>query len=90
MFFVGALLAVLMAEQAPQIGKMGCLSPRFVALLRELLDSDRTVVATVALKGAGFIAEVKGRRDCRVVEMSPGEREMPPNILCRTLKHPPG
>jgi nucleoside-triphosphatase len=58
-----------------EIGKMECLSPRFVALLRELLDSDRTVVATLALRGAGFIAEVKGRRDCRVVEVRPGERE---------------
>lgn len=58
-----------------EVGKMECLSPRFVALLRELLDSERTVVATVALKGGGFIAEVKARRDCRVVEVRPAERE---------------
>ena len=58
-----------------EIGKMECLSPRFIALLRELLDSDRTVVATVALKGSGFIAEVKARSDCRVTEVRPGERE---------------
>jgi len=58
-----------------EIGKMECLSPRFIAMLRELFDSDRTVVATIALRGSGFIAEVKQRGDCRLVEMSPGDRE---------------
>jgi nucleoside-triphosphatase len=58
-----------------EIGKMECLSPRFVALLRELLDSDRTLVATVALHGSGFIAEVKERCDCEVVTVTPANRE---------------
>jgi nucleoside-triphosphatase THEP1 len=40
-----------------------------------LLDSDRTVVATVALHGSGFIAEVKGRSDCELVTVTPGNRE---------------
>ena len=68
-----------------EIGKMECLSPRFVARLRELLDSDRTVVATVALKGSGVIAEVKQRGDCRLVEMRPGERVALLTTLCRDL-----
>lgn len=58
-----------------EIGKMECLSSRFVALQRELLDSDRTLVATVALHGSGFIAEVKERSDCEVVTVTPGNRE---------------
>jgi nucleoside-triphosphatase len=58
-----------------EIGKMECLSPRFIALLRELLDSDRSIVATVALHGSGFIAEVKKRCDCEVVTVTPGNRE---------------
>jgi nucleoside-triphosphatase len=66
-----------------EIGKMECLSPRFIALLRELLDSERTVVATIALSGSGFIAEVKQREDCRLMEMSPGDRE----ALLSTLRH---
>jgi nucleoside-triphosphatase len=58
-----------------EIGRMECLSPRFVALVRELLDSERMVVATVALKGGGFIAEVKGRGDCELVSIDAGSRE---------------
>lgn len=44
-----------------EVGKMECLSPRFVAAMRRLLGSGAAVVATVALKGGGFIAEVKAR-----------------------------
>ena len=46
-----------------EIGKMECFSGGFVALMRRLLDSRRPVIATVALKGSGFIAEVKRRPD---------------------------
>jgi nucleoside-triphosphatase len=58
-----------------EIGKMECLSTRFVALVRGLLASGRTVVATVALNGPGLIAEVKGRSDCELVTIDPGNRE---------------
>jgi nucleoside-triphosphatase len=68
-----------------EIGKMECLSPRFIALLRELLDSDRTVVATVALKGSGFIAEVKGRGDCAVFELYSENREDVLQVLNNAL-----
>jgi nucleoside-triphosphatase len=46
-----------------EIGKMECLSERFVAAMRALLDGRVPVVATVALRGTGFIAEVKRRPD---------------------------
>jgi nucleoside-triphosphatase len=42
-----------------EIGKMECLSARFVAAMRRLLAADNCVVATVASKGEGFIAEAK-------------------------------
>lgn len=42
-----------------EIGKMECLSPRFIAAMRRLLASSRCVVATVARKGEGLIAEAK-------------------------------
>jgi nucleoside-triphosphatase len=42
-----------------EIGKMECLSPRFVEAIEELLDASRWIVATIALSGGGFIAEVK-------------------------------
>lgn len=58
-----------------EIGKMECLSPRFIELTRELLGSRKTVVATVAMKGGGFIAEVKGRPDCEIREVTAANRE---------------
>ena len=42
-----------------EIGKMECLSPRFTARIRTLLDSKTPLVATVAKQGGGLIDEVK-------------------------------
>ena len=58
-----------------EIGKMECLSSRFESLVREMLESDKTVVASVAMKGEGFIAQVKTRPDCQVVEVTSANRE---------------
>jgi len=57
-----------------EIGKMECLSQRFKAVVRSVLDSETPVIATVALKGAGFIAEVKNRGDIKLLEMTAGNR----------------
>ncbi len=46
-----------------EIGKMECFSDRFVLLMRQLLDSDKPVVATIARRGSGFIAEARQRED---------------------------
>jgi nucleoside-triphosphatase len=58
-----------------EIGKMECLSPRFIDLVRTLLDSGKTVVATVARHGEGLIAAVKGRADCELAEVTLANRE---------------
>ena len=58
-----------------EVGKMECLSTRFRGLLTELLDSKKWVIATIALKGSGIIDEVKRRRDIRLFEVHPGNRE---------------
>jgi nucleoside-triphosphatase len=43
-----------------EIGKMECLSPRFRSLLKEVLASaEKTVIATVALRGTPFIEGLK-------------------------------
>ncbi len=59
-----------------EIGKMECLSDRFISLVRELLDSPSVVVATIALKGGGFIDQVKHRPDCEMLTLdrSRGDR----------------
>lgn len=86
---IDALAASALAEKddtevylVDEIGKMECLSPRFVAALRGLLDSRKPVVATIARKGGGFIAEVKERRDVEIWEVTRANRDgMPKEVL---------
>jgi len=58
-----------------EIGKMECLSERFVACMRRLLAGRAPVVATVARRGGGFIAEVKRREDCELWTLSRANRD---------------
>lgn len=58
-----------------EIGKMECLSDRFKKLLNETLDSEKWVIASVALKGSGLIAEVKRRKDVRLFEITKKNRD---------------
>jgi nucleoside-triphosphatase len=44
-----------------EIGKMECFSTLFVQKMKSLMDSGKPVLATIALKGTDFIAEVKNR-----------------------------
>ncbi len=64
-----------------EIGKMECLSDGFVEALRALLASDRPVLATIAHKGAGFIAEVKRRGDAELWEVTARNRELLPDRI---------
>lgn len=65
-----------------EIGKMECLSARFVAAMTALLDSRRPVVATVAARGSGLIESVKGRSDAELWAVTPRNRdELPQRIL---------
>ncbi len=58
-----------------EIGKMECLSVRFVLSLEKLLDSGATVVATVASKGSGLIERVKRREDVSLIRVTRSNRE---------------
>ena len=65
-----------------EIGKMECLAEGFVWAMRALLDSDRRVLATIARKGGGFIAEVKRRGDAELWEITARNREhLPERVL---------
>lgn len=59
-----------------EIGKMECLSDQFKKLLKEILDSEKWVIATIALKGSGLIAETKGRNDVEVFEITKKNRDI--------------
>ena len=70
---VEALLAALDLVYHPsslvfidEIGKIECMSQRFVRLLESLLSSGKAVVATVASRWEGLIGAVKLRPDAMV------------------------
>lgn len=65
-----------------EVGKMECLSKRFISAVRSLLESDKPIIATVGKKGAGFIAEIKQRTDCLLWEITYENRnEMAGQVL---------
>jgi nucleoside-triphosphatase len=65
-----------------EIGKMECFSVKFRTAMCRLLNSRRPIVATVALRGTGFIAEVKNREDVEIWEATRENRdEMPDQIV---------
>ena len=65
-----------------EIGKMECFSNRFKRPVTEALDSEKWVVATVAFKGEGLIAEVKKRPDIKLFEITEKNRDsLFPEIL---------
>ncbi|MHC4133524.1 MAG: nucleoside-triphosphatase [Planctomycetota bacterium] len=58
-----------------EIGKMECLSETFVLRMRALLDTEARLVATIALRGGGFIASVKRRPDAELSEVTTDNRD---------------
>jgi nucleoside-triphosphatase len=69
-----------------EISKMECHCPQFMSSMRTLLDRPTPVLATVALRGGGFIAEVKQRPDVQVVEVTQGNRQDLPGQIAAWVK----
>ena len=53
-----------------EIGKMECYSPAFVAAAGRVLDGAAPVLATIGMKGGGFVREVKARPDVELFTVS--------------------
>ncbi len=75
--FEKSVVSVLDSEQGDiklfvidEIGKMECLSTKFVAAVRRLFASDKPVLATVAKKGSGLISEVKNFANTRIFNLT--------------------
>ena len=65
-----------------EIGKMECLSDKFKNLVRLIFDSDKLVIATIAFKSSGFIAELRSRGDVKLFELTHDNRNsLLPGIL---------
>ncbi len=69
-----------------EIGKMECFSAQFVDVVRGLLEGPTPVVATIAVSGARFIAEVKRRPDVEIWQVTRESREeMPRRVAARVF-----
>jgi nucleoside-triphosphatase len=80
--FENAVVPVLDVERTDtelfiidEIGKMECFSQKFVAAVRRLFASDRSVLATVARKGTGLISEVKDYPGTQLFDLTRGDRD---------------
>jgi nucleoside-triphosphatase len=58
-----------------EIGKMECFSGKFVAAVRKLFVSDKSVLATVARKGGGLISEVKNYPNIKLFKLTSQNRD---------------
>ena len=67
---VGARLIVV-----DEIGKMECFSARFRELVVAALDSDRAVLATIALRGDRFVEGLKARSDVTLLHVTRQSRD---------------
>jgi len=65
-----------------EIGKMECLSPRFVEAMERLWTAPVALLVTVAEKGGGFVQQVKDKPDKMLITVTPANREeLPERIL---------
>jgi len=53
-----------------EIGKMECLSNRFTEIMKDVLSSEKQLIATIAQKGGGLIADLKKRSDVQLFTLA--------------------
>ena len=68
-----------------EIGKMECFSEKFVVAVRRLFASEKSVLATVAQKGAGFISEVKKYPNIKLFNLTRSDRDKTVAEISRIL-----
>jgi nucleoside-triphosphatase len=68
-----------------EIGKMECLSAVFQKWIRQVFESPNPIVATIAQKGGGLIAELKSRPDARLFMLTRENQEDLFEKICSIL-----
>lgn len=69
-----------------EIGRMECFSETFKTRVEEVLNSEKSIIATIALKGGGFIAQVKARKDVELLEITQKNRDALLSDILREIK----
>ncbi len=64
-----------------EIGKMECLSNRFVEAVKNILKGDIPTVATIAAKAGGAIKEIKNLPNTLLIEVTPQNRDNLPDDI---------
>ena len=68
-----------------EIGKMECLSDRFSEIIKDVLGSDKQLIATIAQKGGGLIAALKKRSDAQLFTLGDGNRDILVDQICSSV-----
>ena len=68
-----------------EIGKMELFSNRFRNLVRDALNADKQVLATIPLKGNDFIRKIKLRIDIHLMEVTHVNRDRLPEAIVEGL-----
>lgn len=82
--FSGDAIKLVMIDE---IGKMECFSEEFKRLISTALDSEKTFIATIALKGGNLIAEIKKRTDIRLFEVTRKNQDAINSQILKLLNH---
>jgi nucleoside-triphosphatase len=68
-----------------EVGKMECLSPHFVVAMERLWSAPVPLLITVAEKGGGYIAQIKGKPGARLLTVTPANRDALPDRILKFL-----
>ena len=69
-----------------EIGKMECFSKKFIRRVREILQTDSPVLATIPFQGGGaFLEEIRSMRDVKTFPVTPENRETLPAQIAAML-----
>ena len=68
-----------------EIGKMECLSDRFTEIIREVLGSEKRLIATIAQKGGGLIADLKRRSDAKLFTLTRENQDILVDQICSAV-----
>jgi len=68
-----------------EIGKMECFSKLFKEIVTELLNSKNIFIGTIALKGGGFIEEVKNSHKIKLYHVTKENRDNIPELILKEI-----
>ena len=70
-----------------EIGKMECFSDVFKEAAINALDSPNIVIGTITFGGDDFILKVKEREDIEIHEVTPGNRDLLPELILKKISN---